>query len=239
MYIIVMTTIINKIIRKDDCMKVFVVGAAGRVGQATVKKLVENGHTVSAADIRIDAITEADNVKAVKFDLLDSASYLSKAIKGHDAVIFTAGSSREEEMLRIDAFGVVKTAEAAKLADVSRFILLSAKWAMYPGLWTQKEIKDSIEKSHDFYIAKYFANTHIMRDNDLQFTIIEPDIIKDTPGTGKIELNNMQAVGTSVEDVAEVLASCIDSEKSVGKIYTINNGETPISEAINNLSGMH
>ena len=220
-------------------MKIFVVGAAGRVGQATVKKLVENGHTVSAADSRIDAITESDNVTAVKFDLMDSASYLAKSIQGHDAVIFAAGSTAESDMLRIDAFGVVKTAEAAKLADVSRYILLSAKWAMYPELWTREDIKGAVEKSYDFYIAKYFANSHIMRDKDLQFTIIEPDIIQNTPGTGKIELNNMKAIGTSVDDVAEVLATCVDSEKSINKIYTINNGETPISEAIANTSGMH
>lgn len=220
-------------------MKVFVIGAAGRVGRETVKSLVNKGHKVSAADIRIDAITESDNVKAVKFDLLDSASYLSKAIQGHDAVIFAAGSTAEEEMLRVDAFGVVKSSEAAKLAGVTRFILLSAKWSMYPELWNQIDIKDSVEKSHDFYIAKYFANYHVLRDPDLQFTIIEPDILTDKAGNGKIELNNMQAVGTSVQDAAEVLATCVDNDKTIGKIYTINNGETPIKEALNNTSGMH
>lgn len=220
-------------------MNVFVIGAAGRVGRETVKSLVNKGHTVSAADIRIDAITESDNVTAVKFDLLDSASYLSKAIEGHDAVIFAAGSTAEEQMLRVDAFGVVKASEAAKLAGVTRFILLSAKWAMYPELWNQIDIKDSVEKSHDFYIAKYFANYHIIRDEDLQFTIIEPDILTDTTSTGKIELNNMQAIGTSVQDAAEVLATCVDSDKTIGKIYTINNGETPIKDALNNTSGMH
>lgn len=220
-------------------MNIFVIGAAGRVGRETVKSLVNKGHTVSAADIRIDAITESDNVTAVKFDLLDSASYLSKAIEGHDAVIFTAGSTAEDQMLRVDAFGVVKSSEAAKLAGVTRFILLSAKWSMYPELWSQIDIKDSVEKSHDFYIAKYFANYHVIRDADLQFTIIEPDILTDTTGTGKIELNNMQAIGTSVQDAAEVLATCVDNDKTIGKIYTINNGETPIKDALNNTSGMH
>lgn len=220
-------------------MNIFVVGAAGRVGRETVKSLINKGHTVSAADVRIDAITESDNVKAVKFDLHDSSSYLSKAIKGHDAVIFTAGSTDEKEMLRIDAFGVVKTTEAAKLAGVTRFILLSAKWAMYPELWDRVNIKASVEKSHDFYIAKYFANYHVIRDPDLQFTIIEPDILTDTTATGKIELNNMEAIGTSVQDAAEVLATCVDSDKTIGKIYTINNGETPIKDALNNTSGMH
>lgn len=220
-------------------MKIFVVGAAGRVGQETVKKLVENGHEVSAADIRIDAITESENVRAIKFDLHDSATYLSKSIAGHDAVIFTAGANNDEEMLRVDAFGVVKTAEAARKVGVSRFILLSAKWAMYPELWTQPKIKDSVEKSHDFYIAKYFANYHIMRDKDLKFTIVEPDILQETTGTGRIELNNMEAVGTPISDVASVLAACVDNDKTIGKVYTINRGETPIVEALTNISGMH
>lgn len=220
-------------------MKVFVVGAAGRVGAETVKKLAENGHQVSAADIRIDAIAEAENVTAVKYDLHDSASYLSRSIKGHDAVIYTAGANEEKEMLQIDAFGVVKTAEAARKAGVTRFILVSAKWAMYPELWTRPKIKDAVERSHDFYIAKYFASNHVMRDKNLQFTIIEPDILNETNGTGRIELNNMEPVGIAISDVAAVLAACVDNDKTIGKIYTINQGETPINEALSNISGMH
>ena len=49
----------------------------------------------------------------------------------------------------------------------------------------------------------------------------------------------MQAIGTSVQDAAEVLATCIDNDKTICKIYTINNGETPIKDALNNTSGMH
>lgn len=214
-------------------MKVIVVGATGRVGQATVQALVDRGHQVTAAGRSIDKITESENVTARKYDLNDEVEHLSTIIAGHDAVIFTAGSGNED-VLKIDAFGVVKTAEAAKRVDVTRFILLGAKWASYPDLWVRPEVKKGIEQLPDYYIAKYFANNYLMREKTLDFTIIEPDELEEKSGTGKIEINNMTAVGIPIPDVAEVLVESLENDRTIHKVYTINAGETLIADAMNN-----
>lgn len=214
-------------------MNVIVVGATGRVGQETVQALVRRGHKVTAAGRDLDKITKSDHVNSVYYNVNDAVDDLVNIIKGHDAVIFTAGS-RNEDLLRIDAFGVVQTAEAARRANVRRFILLGAKWAAYPNSWNRPQIQPAIEKLHEYYIAKFFANNYVMNHPDLDYTIVEPDQLLETAGTGNIEINNMNPVGSPIPDVAEVLAACVDIDKTIGKVYTINAGTHPIDDTLNN-----
>lgn len=214
-------------------MKVFVIGATGRVGQETVKALVKRGHQVTASGRNTDKITESEDVKVARFDLEDDADHLASILKGHDAIIFTAGS-RNTNLLKVDAYGVVKATTAAKRANIKRFILLGAKWAAYPNLWSRPEIKEAVDSLGEYYIAKYFANIHLMQEEELDYTIVEPDQLEEKNGTGMIEINNMQPVGTPIPDVAAVLAACVDNDKTINKVYTINTGVTPIEDALNN-----
>lgn len=214
-------------------MKVFVIGATGRVGQETVQALVNRGHQVTAAGRDMDKITESEHVETVRFDLEDDTDHLASLLKGHDAIIFTAGS-RNTNLLKVDAYGVVKATNAAKRANIKRFILLGAKWAAYPRLWSHTHIKEAVESLDEYYIAKYFANIHLMQEEELDYTIVEPDQLEEKEGTGMIEINNMEAVGTPIPDVAEVLAACVDNDKTINKVYTINTGVTPIEDALNN-----
>ena len=214
-------------------MNVIVIGATGRVGQETVEALVERGHSVTAAGRNIEKIAKTEQVTPVHFDLEEDIDDLANIIKGHDAIIFTAGS-RNEDLLRVDAFGVVRVAEAARRVDVRRFILLGAKWAAYPEVWNRPEIKPAIDSLREYYIAKYFADNYVMSSEDLDFTIIEPDELLETAGTGNIEINNMEPVGTPIRDVAEVLAACVEIKRTIGKVYTINSGTHSIDDTLNN-----
>jgi len=215
-------------------MKVIVIGATGRVGQETVKALVERGHQVTAAGRSLEKIDESDNVTAVEYNLQEPVDHLATITEGHDAVIFTAGSGNTD-LLNVDAFGVVKSAEAAKKVGISRYILLGAKWASFPKLWEEPDIKPAVEELQEYYIAKYFSTLYVRNDEGLNYTIVEPDELLEKSGTGKVEMNNRQPVGTPIPDVAEFLAESVDNDKTIHKIYTINTGETPIHQAIENL----
>lgn len=214
-------------------MNVIVIGATGRVGQETVQALVNRGHQVTAAGRNLDKITETDQVTPVQFDLSEVVDDLANIIKGHDAIVFTAGS-RNKDLLRVDAFGVVHVAEAARRVGVRRFILLGAKWAAYPEVWSRPEVQPAIEGLDEYYMAKYFANHYVMNSEDLDYTIVEPDELLETSGTGSIEINNMEPVGTPIPDVAAVLAACVDIKKTIGKVYTINAGTHSIEDTLTN-----
>ena len=43
----------------------------------------------------------------------------------------------------------------------------------------------------------------------------------------------MSNVGIPIQDVAEVLVAALENDQTIGQIYTINKGETPIAEALN------
>lgn len=65
-------------------------------------------------------------------DLHSSVDDLAKLMKGRDAVYFTAGS---RGMLQTDAYGAVKTMQAAKKLGIERYILVqSLLWNLTSGI---------------------------------------------------------------------------------------------------------
>ena len=65
----------------------------------------------------------------------DDGEYdLAKLMKGRDAVYFTAGS-RGKDLLQTDAYGAVKTMQAAKKLGIERYILVqSLLWNLTSGI---------------------------------------------------------------------------------------------------------
>ena len=112
---------------------VLVVGATGLVGSAICQKLAERGEKVRAL---VRAASSKERVEALRSsgaglclgDLKDSQS-LAAACRGVDAVISTASStlSRQpgDSIESVDAAGQLSLVEAAKAANVSRFLLVS------------------------------------------------------------------------------------------------------------------
>ena len=85
-------------------MKIFVVGATGRVASELVKDLVAKGHQVTAAARHPENVLLKDSpqVTAVKLDLHASKEELAALIGQQDAIYFTAGS-RGKDLLQTDA----------------------------------------------------------------------------------------------------------------------------------------
>ena len=67
-------------------------------------------------------------------DLHSSVDDLAKLMKGRDAVYFTGGS-RGKDLLQTDAYGAVKTMQAAKKLGIERYILVqSLLWNLTSGI---------------------------------------------------------------------------------------------------------
>lgn len=148
-------------------MQVFVAGGSGSVATALIKDLVAAGHTVVAGARHEDHIIKDAKVRPVHMDLHASADDLAALMKGSQAVCFTAGS-RGKDLLQTDAYGAVKTMQAAKKACIKRYVMLSSIFTLQPDKWQIKGL-DSIV---DYTIAKYFADNYLVKQSGLDYTIL-------------------------------------------------------------------
>lgn len=142
-------------------MKVFVAGANGQIGRHIMKLLKDSDDYTGIAMVRSKEQAEAfreKGIEAVLADLEGSVDELAEAMKGCDAVVFTAGSGGHtgaDKTLLIDLDGAVKTVEAAELANVNRFIMVSAFQANNRENWN--------EKIKHYYAAKHYADKALLQ----------------------------------------------------------------------------
>lgn len=204
-------------------MKLFIAGSTGRVGKALVEILKAQGHEVLAG-------ARTPNQDQVKFDLTWSIEQMAEVIKASDAIIDVAGSSGNG-LLQIDLFGATNLMQAAEKAGVKRFILLSTIFALQPEKWTTP----GFIALKDYYIAKHFADLYLVKNTQLDYTILQPGYLTEEEGTGKIAINDDISAPATIPDVAQTLAEIAVSPNTIGKVITIHNGETEISKAFQNL----
>ena len=222
------STLFGQITRKPFAMKIFVAGATGRVAQALIQELVSAGHHVFAGARNPAAIPATSNVTPVAFDLTASAEQLSKIISDVDAIYFTAGS-RGTNLLQVDAFGAVKLMQAAELAGVSRFILLSSVFATQPERWSDPSLAGIM----NYNIAKFFADQWLIRNTSLDYTIIQPGrLVEASNATGLIQTDVTFAQPNSIPNVARVLAAVLERRNTFGKVITMADGSIPIDQAL-------
>ncbi|WP_433019785.1 NAD(P)H-binding protein [Kribbella sp. CA-294648] len=99
-------------------MKVFQIGAAGGVGHRLTRLLAARGDTVTGmhrAPAQGDTISEAGGTPVTGDLIADSAEALAGKMRGHDAVVFSAGAhgTGRDKTTLIDGEGLAKAADAA------------------------------------------------------------------------------------------------------------------------------
>ena len=88
---------------------------------------------------------------------------MTKAIKGAEAIYFTAGSGTKD-LLQVDAFGAVKLMQAAEKDSIMRFVMLSEPFSLEPTKWRTVKGLDGLT---GYNIAKFFADNYFIHDTDL------------------------------------------------------------------------
>lgn len=219
-------------------MKVLVVGAHGKIGSRVVNLLEQSGEHSVRAFVRKEEQAEELKEKGIEAylgDLEGPVADLEEAVKGTDAVVFSAGSGGDtgvEKTLLIDLDGAVKVMEAAKNMGVARFILVSAFGADDRSRWGNK--------IRPFYVAKHYADKELERSG-LNYTILRPGVLLDEEGKGKVkaavqlELSSLDDRGVSREDVARAIVASLDNANTYRKGFDLVSGDKEISEALNQL----
>lgn len=211
--------------------KIFIIGGAGKVGRSLAKQLITSGFEPHSLYRHTEQESELSKIgaKPVKGSLLElSVSELAQLLRGSHAVVFTAGAGGKggpEMTNAIDGEGLELAVSAAKEAHVKRFILVSA----FPESFRWKKMPDSFE---NYMAVKKLADVHLA-ETDLDWVILRPGTLLDSPGTGNVRAGLAIPYGEiSREDVAATLVQIIKHPSIKRKIIELTQGNTPVVDAL-------
>jgi uncharacterized protein YbjT (DUF2867 family) len=160
---------------------------------------------------------------------LESASddEIVAAVEGADAVVFAAGAgpgSGSERKLTMDRDGAIRLLEAARSADVPRYVIVSSVGADNP---------PGGDDTYSVYLRAKAEADQALADSDRDWTIVRPGMLRDDPGEGRVRLQTEPIrAEVSRDDVAAVLAAVLGEPRSVGRILYVVGGADPVDEAL-------
>jgi len=214
--------------------KVFIIGAAGKVGRRLVRQLADRGHQPCALHRKPE---QGDELKAlgatsVAGSLLElDAVELARLMSGCEAAVFTAGAGGAGMELTnaIDGRGLELSVKAAKIAGIKRFILVS----VFPDALRGGPVSEGFEN----YIAvKRRAEVHLV-ETDLDWVIVRPGTLLEEPGTGKVHADVAISYGeVPRDDVAATIVELIEQPAVNQIIIELTRGDMPVAEAVRRLA---
>ena len=219
-------------------MRVVVAGGHGQIALHLERLLAARGdepvgiirNPDHAADLlKIDAVP-------VVLDLEHSTvDQVADALTDADAVVFAAGAgpgcgaARKET---VDRNAAILLADAAEAAGVRRYVMVSAYGA-------DNYDPNSTDVFQVYLRAKAQADADI-RGRDLDWTVVRPGGLTNSPATGTVSLGASIGGGSiSREDVARVLLEVLDSPLTAARQFQVVGGSTPISDAVTELTRNH
>ncbi len=214
-------------------MQVLVIGATGNTGFRIVRRLVQVSHHPVAMIRRGEQRSRFDEI-GVPTVLADLEYPIDHAFDGCDAVIFAAGSGSKtgkDKTVMIDHLGAIRSMVAASVNGATRYIMLSS---------LNKDVHSESSIRH-YHRAKGHADAflhamhEVMPDHPpLEWTIVCPGGLTDEAATGRVSVGLEQhgSGRTSRENLAAVLVACLDEPATIGRDFSLLDGETPIHEAL-------
>ena len=215
-------------------MKVCVIGANGQIGRHLIDLLNESEEHTARAIVRKSEQVEFfknKGVESVVASLTENVERLGEAIKGCDAIVFTAGSGGStgaDQTLLIDLDGAGKTIEAAEKVGVNRFVMVSALSAHKREKWN--------EALRPYYAAKHYADKMLVQSN-LTYTIIRPGGLLNDQANGRVSLAEELGRGSIPRaDVARTILDSLLEQNTFNRSFDLNSGEVPIADALKTFS---
>jgi uncharacterized protein YbjT (DUF2867 family) len=210
---------------------IVIAGGHGKIALRLARLLSARGDTVRSL-IRNPghgAGVHAAGAEPVVADMEELDS-LAEFVEGADAVVFAAGAgpgSGPERKRTVDFGAAVKLLEAAQATGARRYLMVSSIGAGDPS--------SGSGAMRPYLEAKAQADAALSA-SDLDWTIVRPGALTDDPGTGMVSVGELERGGSVTrDDVAAVLAACLDEQRTVGKTFALLQGETPIAEALASL----
>ncbi|AYM01992.1 SDR family oxidoreductase [Levilactobacillus yiduensis] len=213
-------------------MRVMIVGANGEVGRLLVPKLLANGdEPIAGLRAGEDGEDWEDQGIAVRrVDLLAKPERIASTLMDADAVIFAAGSggrTKDDMTLLIDLDGAIKTMQAAEIAGVKRFMMISMLFAEDRNRWA--------DPLKPLYVAKFYADNWLVHQTHLDYTIVQPGALSFHAGTGKVKSEPLAVGSISRADLAAFMVAALHAPQTIGKTIPLLSGDQPIQTVIDQL----
>lgn len=210
-----------------------IAGGHGKIARQLTRDLHAAGQQVVAIVRNPDHVAdvESDGARAVVLDL-ESADVadLAPVLRGADAVVFAAGAGPGSGAGRKDTMdrgGSVLLADAAVAAGVPRFVQISS-------IGTDQADAPGVDPVFAAYLrAKKAAEDDLRTRDDLDWTIVRPGVLTDSPATGLVTIStNDTRDAVPRADIAAVIARILLRGGFAGRTVTVIGGDTPIDAAL-------
>lgn len=211
-------------------MVVAIAGGHGKIGLLLTKQLAERGDRVLSIVRNPDHAEHVATAggEAVVLDLEHSgAEEVAREIAEADAVVFAAGAGpgsgagRKETM---DYGGAVLTIKAARIANATRFVMISAMSA---------DADREGEDVFDVYIRAKGRADDELAESGLDYTIVRPGGLTDAEPKGSVKIAPVTGRGEIPRaDVAAVVAACLADPRTIGRTFELISGEDQIELAL-------
>lgn len=221
-------------------MRIVVAGGHGKIALRLERLLANRGDQVVGIVRSPDQVDDlrAVGAEGVVADLETcGAGELARHLTGADAVVFAAGAGPGSGAARketVDRGAAVLLADAAELAGVRRYLMVSA-------MRVEAEPPPGSDEVFVAYLRAKRAADDDLRTRDLDWTILRPGRLTDSPGTGRLTLADVsRAINFGAvprDDVAAVLLALLDEPATIGRALDLISGDTPITDAVVALSG--
>ncbi|TVQ19127.1 MAG: SDR family oxidoreductase [Spirochaetaceae bacterium] len=204
-------------------MNVAIFGATGGVGTELVRQALRLGHSVTAFARDPSPLADhADHLTIVTGDVRDPAD-VARAVRGQDAVLCALGA-RDLKKTTIRATGTANIIGAMKQEGVRRLIVVSAmgigaSWASL-SLFNRMFFATLLRSSR----ADHEAQEAVVTASGLDWTIVRPSGLVNTPGTGVYDVGeNIRATTSRIPraDVADLILTELAAGALIHKAVTI------------------
>ncbi len=194
-------------------MNLCVFGASGRTGLLIVFQALHQGHRVTAFARNAAKVTiRHQNLTVIEGELTDFET-IKRAVAGHDAVLCALGADRGNPG-NVLSHGTETIIRAMEVTGVKRLICMSSAGILGndAGFWFGKVIVP-------LFLRRVFAEkrkqAEIIRNSKLEWVIVRPVQLTDSPRTGSYKINPDIPASHTVPraDVADFMIRCASSKQ--------------------------
>jgi putative NADH-flavin reductase len=191
-------------------MRVLVLGATGGTGHQVLERAIAAGHEVTALVRDPTKLGTIEGVRTLSGDATNPVD-VRAAVDGQEAILDALGSRSVRTPIEAEATRVL--VPAATAAGIGRLVVCSAF-----GVGESRDGADLFQRAffssflRRVYAAKEVADAAV-RESSLDWTLVYPTRLTNTPGTGRIlAVESFSGAGrVSREDVAQFMVEQLTS----------------------------